>query len=769
MPRATASPGRSRRAAPRSDADRWLGSSLSDAMRRAQFLGLVLVQFLLMAAALASRVAVPKTTVVLVAAAVAIAGVLVLALRAPALVLIVPFYLAVVFWFVVVVDPDDPLLGLLVPLTAWTVILPIMLRPGVRPVVAASALTVGFGGVILLAHPDWDRAVLSASVATNVVLVATSTLFANALRRIAGALDRQREEAADEELRAERAGALRETTAEYVRVLHDTIINTFGALARDRTRGMDPAEARERCRRDLERIRDFQRHQVGREPRFSLTDLDDEGLPVRWSGISGDDLRRFQALLPSPMLDAVYGCASEAVRNAAKHSGADHVAIDVRYADDELRIVVSDDGCGFDRAQTPLRGIASSLFARGRAHGIRVTLHSTPGAGTTVALAVPLSVPGQDPEPAGPTSAPLQTFLLRTAMAWVAQATAIGLALETIRPREGSLAAYFLLVMIVTSGAMVWTRCRGLEPAPRWLVALLLTAIPVANMCAFLAVDYGDDAPYLFQGMSLTVLPVLLHVARPSLRAFVAALVTQVLSVAVIATAATVGHPDAATEIALLAAPPFVLTIVCHIFFRLFRSIGAQIAQTRQAAERSAREAARLEAATEVQVQWSASGLRKPLELLQALADGTVSPTDPDTRRRCGDEETYLRQVSAVAQDATRMTRWFTLALAESRLREVRLHLHSPDQVRIDDARADPLGRLVLDCIAQSRPGSELVVTLLQRGADLRMLLVATGDPELADRLGSSTSRTLDLAVERFADHTLIEATMAAPAPSPRS
>lgn len=108
------------------------------------------------------------------------------------------------------------------------------------------------------------------------------------------------------------------------------------------------------------------------------------------------------------------------------------------------------------------------------------------------------------------------------------------------------------------------------------------------------------------------------------------------------------------------------------------------------------RDAAAHEAATEVQMQWSASGLQGSFALLQGIADGVISPNDPETRRRCGDEETFLRQISALSQTATRLSRWFALALAEARRRQIQLELHA-EHAEVDDAQnADDLGHFLL-------------------------------------------------------------------------
>jgi signal transduction histidine kinase len=80
----------------------------------------------------------------------------------------------------------------------------------------------------------------------------------------------------------------------------------------------------------------------------------------------------------------------EAVNNAARHSQCSHVSIDLRRDGSCLLLSVADDGVGFDTShESQGQGLAS---LRRRAEGLKGTfaVQSSPGAGTTVTLRVPL-------------------------------------------------------------------------------------------------------------------------------------------------------------------------------------------------------------------------------------------------------------------------------------------------------------------------------------------------------------------------------------------
>jgi signal transduction histidine kinase len=91
---------------------------------------------------------------------------------------------------------------------------------------------------------------------------------------------------------------------------------------------------------------------------------------------------------------AVLRIAHEALHNALRHAGAQHIAIHLTAPSDgaSLTLDVSDDGTGFDPASTELRSRhlgLTSMEERARELGGRLEIRSRAGAGTTVRLEVP--------------------------------------------------------------------------------------------------------------------------------------------------------------------------------------------------------------------------------------------------------------------------------------------------------------------------------------------------------------------------------------------
>lgn len=105
---------------------------------------------------------------------------------------------------------------------------------------------------------------------------------------------------------------------------------------------------------------------------------------------------RFQARnLPAGLMEAerqidTYRIVQEALGNAARHSRAEHIWIDVTLDFPNLKIEVGDDGIGFERPTMPIGLGLAGMEERAAILGGRVDIRSAEGKGTTVILAVPL-------------------------------------------------------------------------------------------------------------------------------------------------------------------------------------------------------------------------------------------------------------------------------------------------------------------------------------------------------------------------------------------
>jgi len=84
----------------------------------------------------------------------------------------------------------------------------------------------------------------------------------------------------------------------------------------------------------------------------------------------------------------------EALTNVRKHARATSVRVDIRRRDDDIIVVIGDDGVGFNlaartRSENPRFGL-TTMRERAESAGGRLSIESTPGRGTTVTFSMPL-------------------------------------------------------------------------------------------------------------------------------------------------------------------------------------------------------------------------------------------------------------------------------------------------------------------------------------------------------------------------------------------
>ncbi len=96
--------------------------------------------------------------------------------------------------------------------------------------------------------------------------------------------------------------------------------------------------------------------------------------------------------LPESLEIALYRMAQEALTNAVKHAAPKAVSILLHRTPAAVRLVIEDDGKGFDAAGALSGGRLGLVGMRERAHlvGGSMTLESSPGNGTTICITVAL-------------------------------------------------------------------------------------------------------------------------------------------------------------------------------------------------------------------------------------------------------------------------------------------------------------------------------------------------------------------------------------------
>jgi len=93
---------------------------------------------------------------------------------------------------------------------------------------------------------------------------------------------------------------------------------------------------------------------------------------------------------PEALETALYFCCVEAVQNAVKHAGARRVLVELAGVGDRVRVLVSDDGHGFDVTRVLAAGGLGTLRDRVDSVGGELTVSTNDAGGTDVAASLPV-------------------------------------------------------------------------------------------------------------------------------------------------------------------------------------------------------------------------------------------------------------------------------------------------------------------------------------------------------------------------------------------
>lgn len=102
--------------------------------------------------------------------------------------------------------------------------------------------------------------------------------------------------------------------------------------------------------------------------------------------------------LPTDVETTLYRIAQEAVTNAIRHGAASRIRLIIRCRGDTVTLVVEDNGCGFDSTDKRPKDDGgdeffglSSIRERAWLVGGQATIQSSPGAGSSVTINIPLA------------------------------------------------------------------------------------------------------------------------------------------------------------------------------------------------------------------------------------------------------------------------------------------------------------------------------------------------------------------------------------------
>ncbi|AXK88662.1 ATP-binding protein [Nocardia farcinica] len=211
----------------------------------------------------------------------------------------------------------------------------------------------------------------------------------------AARVDRETAEASARAARAAGAAARDRERARFAALIHDAVLSTLLDASRA---GTSSPVLREQAARTLAQLDELRVGSGGSE-RFDADAVAgflttavrevDPGIGVLVRRPPGSAALR----MPVDAAGTMAAAAAEAVRNSVRHAGAGdrpvHRGVTVELGPAAARLVLRDDGAGFDPAKVPADrlGVAVSILGRMRSlPGGDAELASRPGQGTTVTL-----------------------------------------------------------------------------------------------------------------------------------------------------------------------------------------------------------------------------------------------------------------------------------------------------------------------------------------------------------------------------------------------
>lgn len=598
----------------------------------------------------------------------------------------------------------------------------------VVPAVATTA-------TVLLALPDWGAQLPVAIIVTQSSIILAMRAGLPWLLRLAAETDAATARAETAALRIETIRRTSARLAEESRTLHDTAINTLGAVANGGAGVADSERVRAQCARDIDLLRALRGERAANEPVRLRSLFEHVPLPVRRAGLGDEELERIGRLLGAERVRAVVACAREAATNAAKHSGADRLEILVTEDAEQLRVVVRDSGRGFDGAIPDGRGIASSILARADAAGFSAEVTSRPGAGTAVELRVPIrpAADAQDGErvsraPAwsgNDVGASVSALHGRAGDLWALGVTAISLVLTLGGGTNRYLALYPMIGVMLLAWAA--SRSAALRRGPAVLSTVLVACTCAVFFLSAAATAFGSDGAVNWQALAPTgafVLLLSLDTGRTARAVGAAAWILVAFGTAMLAwrTSPTAGQ---ITVIAALVGLGFV------VVWETFRARVGRLAEQAERARRRSLEAelrAELDSAAQADHRrWTDAGLDTSVELLRAIAEGERDPSDPELRLACAAEERYLRQLVQLSPELVHLSRSLVPALRLARERAVDFSLRIGGTDTGDEAAARDIAGTVLGGLRAAPRGSALSASLFPVGESLQLTLIGPG------------------------------------------
>lgn len=250
-------------------------------------------------------------------------------------------------------------------------------------VTLSAVFTLWFAALHLIMGLEPVRVV--GSIQFVVIAVIVGWAFENLREREALRLTAEAERAeAEAELATQRAeAAVLTQRTQIARDLHDSVLQTFKLIA---SSADDPDEVRYLTRvQERELRKTINEYRSPHADSFRARLLDERAKVEDRYRVEVEQVIRGDSEM-SPAIEAVIAAATEAMANAARHSGSPTIDLYAEVTERGVTVTVRDRGSGFDPDSVGPGGVVDSIVARMKEVGGTAEIRSAPGAGTDVSL-----------------------------------------------------------------------------------------------------------------------------------------------------------------------------------------------------------------------------------------------------------------------------------------------------------------------------------------------------------------------------------------------
>ncbi len=555
--------------------------------------------------------------------------------------------------------------------------------------------------------------------AYSISICAALSLAFRELHRVAATADDE----AQARLEVDRAVRHREIAAEAARrrsrMMHDTVVNTLGAIAMARIATAGSLVAR-RCTDDA-RITDAL-HDAATPISPSIADLFAHAAE---SGVelSADDLTGLQRQLeaePSWRRREIIATLREVVTNIAKHAGVSCAY--VSYSPGTHTVAITDNGAGI--ADTS--ALSSSLATRAHDAQIQVSVRSRPGAGTTVTLScAPLGDAGRNLFAAASARMSRSiTAVMLTEFAVVATVTVICSRLWSPLDVAPPLLMWLLVAIILVT--IVREAGRGVV-LPTGTVAIILSGMAamsvVYNMSGAGDAACGLQPTLAWSGDAVAAICIVLVLVDGRKRVVLSAMLIPLFGV--VMTLRRHLADCGGLTLSLFAADLLVIGacyLLRHQTLRLANTASAHHDERVHRREQQERLA--------VDEAMNNDGFRSTLEharhILESVASDPVRARDPLIRATARLEEGYLRALIGLTADIVTAgaKRRFVEMIDVARSAGVGLDVNAAPGI-LDDDSAELVVMTVRDVLERCSSGDHVSIGVFGRDAEAALILVA--------------------------------------------